>query len=107
MLCAGTRGRITREDVLFAGAVIDRLLSEATVDESALNDQARIARAAWRDAAGGQSSPPAISLAAELRQTQGGRNLKAIHLEHDIDDAARIDSLHVVPELNLSKWRIE
>ena len=52
----------------------------------AQNDQARIARAAWRDATGGESPISAAKLAAELRNTQGGRNLKAIHLECDIDD---------------------
>ena len=107
LLCAGTRGRITREDVLFAGAVIDRLLADGAVDEMAQNDQARIARAAWRDAVGGESPISAARLAAELRNTQGGRNLKAIHLERDIDDVARLDSLRVVPELNLAAWRIE
>jgi 2-phosphosulfolactate phosphatase len=106
MLCAGTRGRITREDVLFAGAVIDVLLRGGTVDETAQNDQARIARAAWREATGGEAPPSMEMLAAELRRTQGGRNLKAIHLERDIDDAARLDSLHIVPELNLAAWRI-
>ena len=106
MLCAGTRGRITREDVLFAGAVIDRLLSDGAIDEMAQNDQARIARAAWREATGEQSPVSMETLAAELRNTQGGRNLKAIHLERDIDDAARLDLLRVVPELNLATWRI-
>lgn len=107
MLCAGTRGRITREDVLFAGAAIDRLISDGAVDEMAQNDQARIARAAWREATGGESPISAARLAAELRDSQGGRNLKALHLERDIDDAAQIDSLNVVPELNVADWRIE
>jgi 2-phosphosulfolactate phosphatase len=107
LLCAGTRGRITREDVLFAGTAIDRLLCDGAVDEMAQNDQARIARAAWREAAGGESPLSVATLAAELRDTQGGRNLKAIHLERDIDAAAQIDSLRVVPELNLAAWRIE
>ena len=101
------RGRITREDVLFAGAVVDRLLGDGAVDESAQNDQARIARAAWREACGGELPISAARLAAELRDTQGGRNLKAIHLERDIDDVAKLDSLRVVPELNLAAWRIE
>lgn len=106
LLCAGTRGRITREDVLFAGAVIDRLLINGTVDETAQNDQARIARAAWREATGGESRVSVERLAAELRKTQGGRNLKAIHLERDIDDVAQLDSLRVVPELDVAAWRI-
>ncbi len=46
------------------------------------------------------------ALAAELRFSQGGRNLKAIGLERDIDDVARLDSLQIVGELDLTAWRI-
>ena len=49
LLCSGTRGKITREDVLLAGAIVDRLMAAGKVAESAPNDQARIARAAWRE----------------------------------------------------------
>lgn len=107
MLCAGTRGKITREDVLFAGAAIDELIGSGAVDESAQNDQARIARATWRNAIGDRSPVSSAALAAELRHTQGGRNVIAIHLERDIDAAAQLDSLPVVGELNLAAWRIE
>ena len=107
LLCAGTRGKITREDVLCAGAAVDRLISFGAIDESEQNDQARIARAAWQLASGGQSPVSPAKLAAELRDTQGGRNLAAIHLERDIEAAAQFDSLRVVPELDLAAWRIE
>ncbi len=106
LLCSGTRGQITREDVLFAGAAIDRLITSGAVDETTQNDQARIARAAWRQAVGNQPTISPAALAAELRNTQGGRNLKAVGLEADIDDAARIDSLRVVGELKIADWRI-
>lgn len=106
LLCAGTRGQITREDVLFAGAAVDRLIAAGAVDEMAQNDQARIARASWREILDNQSAMASAVLAAELRNTQGGRNLKAVGLEADIDDAARIDSRRIVGELNLKEWRI-
>ena len=108
LLCSGTRGKITREDVLLAGAIVDRLSPAAAVDESALNDQARIALAAWREIAarddGAGVSPK--TLAAELRHSQGGRNLKALRLEQDIDDAAQIDLYGCVGELDVVGWRI-
>ena len=48
LICAGTQSKITREDVLCAGAITDRLLSSGAMGESDLNDEARIARDAWR-----------------------------------------------------------
>jgi 2-phosphosulfolactate phosphatase len=107
LVCAGTRGKITREDVLFAGAVADRLIGAGAVDETLQSDQARIARAAWQQASGAKWPVKPAALAAELRNSQGGRNLKAIHLERDIGDAAKIDAVGIVGELNLQSWRIE
>ena len=46
------------------------------------------------------------ALASVLRSTQGGRNLKKIGLQHDIDLAARLDQFAVVPELQLQQWKI-
>jgi 2-phosphosulfolactate phosphatase len=108
LLCAGTRGRITREDVLFSGAVSERLL-QTMVHESAINDQARIALDVWRSAVpsgfnGGEVF--AAQLRSALRETQGGRNLIGIGLERDIDDAAGVDRFNVAPELDLATWRI-
>ncbi len=108
LLCAGTRGRITREDVLFAGALTDRLLQD-TVDPSALNDQAWIARDAWRAALPDWdrlAKRQSASLAKVLRQTQGGKNLMGVGLERDIDAVSQVDRLTVVGELNMERWRI-
>ncbi len=113
LLCAGTKGKITREDVLFAGAVAERLTAtgagHVAVDENALNDQARIAQAAWREVLARDGNKAGLgwaALAAELRFSQGGRNLKAIGLDRDIDDVAQLDSLKLVAELDLAAWRI-
>ncbi len=109
LICAGTKGKITREDVLAAGAIAERLFEEETVDEARQNDQARIAVAAWRDAmrrAFGDVDRERQVLAETLRDTQGGRNLIAAKLEQDIVDCAQLDSLSVVPELRVAEWRI-
>jgi phosphosulfolactate phosphohydrolase-like enzyme len=46
------------------------------------------------------------TLARTLRETQGGRNLIALGLERDIDAAAQIDKIRLVPELDTRSWRI-
>lgn len=109
ILCAGTRGEITREDVLFAGFVADRLLDHAEADAITceVNDQLLIARDEWQafvnHLSGGAMSD---GLAAALRSTQGGRNLQQIGLDRDIDRAAQIDHLHLVPQLDVGAWKI-
>lgn len=109
LICAGTQSKITREDVLCAGAITDRLLSSGAMGESDLNDEARIARDAWRETMHGpdvQNPGSTESLARTLRDTQGGRNLIALGLERDIVAAAQIDKFRIVPELDTESWRI-
>jgi len=101
ILCACTGGRITREDVLLAGALADEL-AEAKAD---LNDQAEIARDAWRQVAGSERSRENLSIkvAAALRRTQGGRNLTRLGLERDIDLSSQVNSLNIVPRYEPAK----
>lgn len=93
LVCAGTRGRITREDVLCAGLFADRLAHRHP--HGHFDDAAHLARDAWRHAAASGRT-----LAAELADTQGGRNLAAIDLAADIDDAAHCDQFQLIPEFN-------
>jgi 2-phosphosulfolactate phosphatase len=117
LLCAGTDGSVTREDALFAGAVVTDLTLASGGRQLAsggreppessgtaiLNDQAEIARDAWQSAAAGFSADP---LSRTLRASRGGRNLIGIGHENDIDLAAQIDKFDFVPELDLATWRI-
>ncbi len=103
LLCAGTEGEITREDVLLAGMLtvdlasrLDRLIK--------LNDQASLAADAWRQAS--DEVLEGIPLAHILGDSRGGRNVRQIGMGHDIEAAARIDTLDVVPELDVTQWRI-
>jgi 2-phosphosulfolactate phosphatase len=101
LVCAGTCGEITAEDVLFAGAVVNTL--ESTVErEFELNDQARLARDAWQVRVAGDG----VELSARLRQSQGGRNLARIGMSGDIDLAANVDAFDIVPQLDTADWRI-
>lgn len=109
ILCAGTDGQITREDVLFAGAVIDDLSRQhkpegPAKDALQLNDQAEIAADAWRAAAQDFAGPR--PLAEFLRACQGGRNLLEIGHERDIEIAAQIDKFDLLAELDLNAWEI-
>jgi 2-phosphosulfolactate phosphatase len=103
LLCAGTNGEITREDVLLAGAVVDDLSRRAGA-AMLLNDQAEIAADAWRSAV--RSLTQGALLTEALRSSRGGRNLIEVGHEHDIEIAAAIDKFNLVPKLDLSGWRI-
>ena len=108
LLCAGTRGQITREDVLFAGALTERLAGPI-VEQAALNDEARIARDVWRQTMGDIRPPERsanLRLGDVLRDCQGGRNLMGVGLEPDIDDAAEVDRYDFVPEFDSVVGRI-
>lgn len=110
LVCAGTGGQISRDDLLLAGLLSARLARQPGID-CRLNSEAMMARHAW-DAAfspsdGNRDEPPAPELLArELRNSLGGRNLAAIGLEGDIADAAQMDRLGCVPELDVHALRI-
>ncbi len=108
LLCAGTDNQVTREDVLFAGAVVDDMVQTAAAASNPapleLNDQALIALDAWRAAR--DDLRQSTELIDRLRSSRGGRNLIDIGHEHDIAIAADIDRFTNVPELNLQTWRI-
>jgi 2-phosphosulfolactate phosphatase len=92
IVCAGTGGMVTREDVLVAGSLVAGLTSGSSKWE--LNDEAVIARDAWR-AVGGEAD----ALLHALEASQGGRNLLREGFPHDIATAAQIDRFDVLPRL--------
>ena len=98
LVCAGTRGEVTREDVLFAGAVVAQLSDSATT----MNDSSRLARDAWNNL----NLVRPDMLEEVLRDSQGGRNLIEIGHAADIAHAALVDTTNLVPELDVSNWRI-
>lgn len=105
LLCAGTNGVVTAEDALFAGAVAHRLLqrgvAECGLTDTGCNDQALLAREAWR-----QVSASGRPLTTVLRDCQGGRNLIAEGFDADIDTAAKIDAVPIVPWFDAPTGRI-
>jgi 2-phosphosulfolactate phosphatase len=108
ILCAGTRGRITREDVLFAGAIVEQLTRSAG-PVSDINDEARIACDAWQQAMGDIRPPGKRAnqrLSEVLLKTQGGINLTNVGLQDDIHDVAEFDRYDFAPEFDAKNWRI-
>jgi 2-phosphosulfolactate phosphatase len=86
LLCAGSDGHPSMEDLLGAGAVIDALQTLGNVELD--GDLARIALrlfASCRD-----------SLPAVLADSFGGHNIRRVHLDADIAFAARLNVLDVV-----------
>lgn len=101
IVCAGTDGCITGEDVLFAGAVASRLgvgrpAAVAGQDKTnwAGNDEAQLAAAWWRQCVPGDSM---AGIAQCLRNSLGGRNLIRLRYDADIGLAAEVDSVPVLP----------
>lgn len=103
LLCAGTRGQITREDALCAGSLVAGLLESGGSFQ--MNDEARLALAAWQAIA--SDGIDALSLTQQLRETQGGRNLIAEGLEADIAWCAALDQFDLVPRFNPAVSSIE
>ncbi len=110
LVCAGTDGSITGEDVLFAGAVVDALTRINTVSTSnrqrwQQNDSARIAQDFWRqavaDCAKSESSEGLSDrIEAMMRETHGGFNLRELGFDRDIGLCSAIDAVELVPMLN-------
>jgi 2-phosphosulfolactate phosphatase len=86
LLCAGSDGQPSMEDLLGTGAVIDALQQLGPVDLE--NDLARIATKLFESC---RDSLPSV-----LSDTYGGHNIRRVHLDADIAFAARLSVLDVV-----------
>lgn len=101
LVCAGTGGEITAEDVLAAGAILD---AAAAGSVEALDESAREAVAFFRRVAAAVDVQS--GLVAEFRRSPGGSNLVDLGMEADLPVAAAIDSLAVVPRLDRASGRL-
>ncbi|NUQ62160.1 MAG: 2-phosphosulfolactate phosphatase [Pirellulales bacterium] len=110
LVCAGTAGQYSRDDVLFAGLLVDRIQRLAGLPYQ-LNAQALTARENWVSSfsvpfsTGAEPLGPDV-LAAELRKSIAGRNLISIGCDDDILAAAEIDRFSTVPELDKESFRV-
>lgn len=115
ILCAGTDGEVTGEDILAAGAMVHALLDPEVSDDSATmlhyktDDGARSAAAQWQEllhAARKAGRSTSAQLAEQMRDTPGGRNLLDIGHDADLAACAQLDTLAIVPELNRATGEI-
>ncbi len=90
LVCAGTDGRVTSEDLLGAGAIAADLASLGNVKFA--DDTTKKAARPWTT-----NGPPA-DLVRELQMSLGGRNLLEHGFDQDIVRAAELDSIALVPE---------
>ncbi len=110
ILCAGTNGEYSEDDILLAGFLVQRLERHGAYKYSQ-NVQAVTAREYWLhsfaepQALGVEPLDPAL-LVPKLRMSAGGRNLLAVDLEADITDAAQLDRFEGIPEYNPATGRI-
>ncbi|MCA9216993.1 MAG: 2-phosphosulfolactate phosphatase [Planctomycetales bacterium] len=105
IVCAGTDGEITAEDVFFAGAAADR--ATLAHPECQLNDQAQLALAAWQRLRHDGPANLHDNLVRALLDSKGGQNLSALGHESDVSMAAELDTMDVAAELDLSNWLIQ
>jgi 2-phosphosulfolactate phosphatase len=89
LICAGTDGRVTSEDLLGAGGIAGALAQFEDVE--IVDEPTQRAAKHWLELRSDQLVP-------FLRRSSGGSNLVALGLDPDIVRAAQVDSLPVVPE---------
>lgn len=109
ILCAGTDGEVTGEDILAAGAITDKLLRDSPAGYWELNEPARFAQQEWQKIVRQSETtarPISEVLAVALRDTSGGKNLLDVGHQGDLMDCAQLDSLAVLPELNRTTRQI-
>jgi 2-phosphosulfolactate phosphatase len=110
VLCSGTDGESSDDDILLAGMLVDRLQRRDGLGYL-LNAQAIVAQETWLHAfplplALGAETLEPERLAKVLDKTLGGRNLVELGLDEDILAAAQIDRFAIVPELDPVTFRI-
>ena len=100
IVCAGTDGQVTLEDVLCAGAIAHGLGSQG-IETEASDDSTQLALNLFETCGRDYNS-----LVTTLRQSRGGRNLIDCSLGADIFTCAQQDKFEIVPELALAAWEI-
>jgi 2-phosphosulfolactate phosphatase len=97
LVCAGTDGVVSAEDVLAAGAILDAALASGHGDDAC--DEAAVEALAFFRRVAAQADVPA-ALVAEFRRSPGGVNLVELGMDADLPAAAAVDTLAVVPRLD-------
>lgn len=95
LICAGTDGHLTGEDILFAGAVVSDLLGGGYIRAPTvqrLDVPTQLAVAFYR-----QHGQTPAALREAMYASRGGRNLRKLGLTEDIDRSMEQDRFSCVP----------
>ena len=90
ILCAGTNGKESEEDLLLAGCLAARLTARRNYQ---LNDDAGRVASLWHE------PKDADELATLLFTTTGGKAVLRLGLEPDLIASAQLDTMDIVPQL--------
>jgi len=102
LVCAGTKGKITVEDALCAGAIVDLLLTELKMkDDDLIDDQAQLAL--HRFMAAGISDTEFLRA---MQNSFGGRNCRRLGFDDQLERAATRDLFSIVPEYHADTGQI-
>lgn len=87
LICAGTDGQLTAEDILFAGAVAADLCPvTADVQTQMAIDYHRV------------RSADEATFRETIRQSRGGQNLLSLGMDADVERSSQCDLFHLIPE---------
>ena len=100
LVCAGTDGAVTEEDLLAAGAILDAAAQHPDGHTDTLDASARAALENFRVTSAASVGDLPRGIAAALTLSRGGSNLIALGMEADLRAASEIDTLAIVPRLN-------
>jgi 2-phosphosulfolactate phosphatase len=108
IVCAGTDGLETSEDILLAGAIVHGLMSDDSSRWTA-NENAKAARSEWQKIVAASATNEMTLhqlVASSLNSSLGGQNCIEAGNGSDNVYCAQVDLLRVVPRLNLREWKI-
>lgn len=97
LVCAGTDGQVTEEDLLGAGAILDAAVSDSVCGVPLLDSAGEHALEAFRRLTTGVTDQVA-SLVDAFTRAAGGMNLVRIGMAADLSFAATVDRFNLVPQ---------
>ena len=100
LVCAGTDGLVSAEDVLAAGAILDAASRDPASADDELDPAALAARADFRRLVAAGPADVTAALERAFAASPGGANLVPLGMAADVGRCARIDALDLVPRLD-------
>lgn len=97
IICSGTRGEISLDDCLAAGAIVERLLEAGR--ELGSDDSGLVCLRLWQDA-------NRSGISSAMRESRGGRNLVRLGFDADIELCSTVDAVNVLPRYDESAGAI-